>query len=320
MMKRARQLLIPLSFLLLGMAPQSAEPPPIPLSVADGFWRPLSECGDPALQWRLERAVRKNRFWKSLTDQEKMAVGVIDLTDPHAPRFAEINGGTMMYAASLPKVGILLAAQVCFEEGSLKETEPICDDLVAMIRISDNSAATRMIRRIGLKRIGDIMMDPRYLFYDKDQGGGIWVGRAYASGGENRPDPIKGFCHAATVTQVCRFYYLLATGRLISPERSSQMLEALSMPGIPTKFVDALGRIAPTAQLYRKSGSWKIWHSDSTLVWDGLWRRYILVSMVEHPRGDSILRELVPVVDGILKPKGTVLAASPATRTSFPRR
>ena len=317
MAKRARQLLIPLSFLLLGMA---AEPPPIPLSVADGFWRPLSECGDPALQWKLEHAVQKNRLWKSLTEQEKMAVGVIDLTDPHAPRFAEINGGTMMYAASLPKVGILLAAQVCFEDGSLKATEPIYDDLVAMIRISDNSAATRMIRRIGLKRIGDILMDPRYRFYDKDQGGGIWVGRAYASGGENRPDPIKGFCHAATVTQVCRFYYLLATGRLISPQRSSQMLEVLSMPAIHTKFVDALQRIAPEAQLYRKSGSWKVWHSDSTLVWDGLWRRYILVSMVEHPKGDGIMRELVPVVDEILKPKRAVLAASPAARTSFHRR
>ena len=316
----ARQLLVPLSFLLLGMAGESMEPPPIPLPVADGSWRPLCECGDAALQRKLEDAMQENALWQSLIEQEKMAVGVIDLTHPQSPRFAQINGMTMMYAASLPKVGVLLAAQVCFEDGSLKATQPIYDDLVAMIRISDNSAATRMIRRIGLERIQAILTDPRYRFYDKDQGGGIWVGRAYAGGGDNHPDPIKGLSHAANVNQVCRFYYLLATGRLINPKASREMLEVLSMPALHTAFVDALERIAPTARLYRKSGNWKIWQSDSMLVWDDLWRRYILVAMVEHPKGDRILKELAPVVDGILKPKGTLLAASPAGGDTFPKR
>ena len=60
-----------------------------------------------------------------------------------------------------------------------------------------------------------------------------------------RRDPLRGLIHGATVTQVCRFYYLMATGRLISPERSRQMLEYLNAPGIHHKFVHSLDILAP---------------------------------------------------------------------------
>jgi beta-lactamase class A len=106
--------------------------------------------------------------------------------------------------------------------------------------------------------------------------------------------------HAATVTQVCRFYYQLANGRIINPQRSKEMLEILSNPKIEHKFVKILRRLAPQARIYRKSGTWKNWHSDSVLVWGPVWRRYILVSMVESEQGEKILRDLVPVVERVL--------------------
>jgi hypothetical protein len=53
--------------------------------------------------------------------------------------------------------------------------------------------------------------------------------------------------------------------------------------------------------LYRKSGEYNIWNSDSILVWGKTWRRYILVGMVAHRQGEQILRELVPVVEEVLK-------------------
>ena len=70
-------------------------------------------------------------------------------------------------------------------------------------------------------------------------------------------------------------------------------------PGISHKFVHSLEQIAPGASLYRKSGSWKSWHSDSVLIWDDD-RKYILVALTEDPRGEQTVRSLVPVVEKVL--------------------
>lgn len=283
---------------------------PMPFPLPEGNWRPLIELVDPSLQDKLETALNKDRLRLSLIRKKKMAVGVVDLSDPLNPRFARVNGRTMMYAASLPKIAILLAAYVSFEDGTLEETTQIHDDLVAMIRKSSNTAATRTIERIGLEKIQAVLLDPRYELFDPEMGGGLWVGKLYAKGGKRCPDPISGLSHAATVTQVCRFYYLLAAGKIINPRRSREMLEILANPGLHHKFVAVLERCAPGAKLYRKSGTWKTWHSDSVMVSGTVWRRYILVSMVESLRGEEILRDLVPVVEAILLPKDVSTSGS----------
>jgi len=104
------------------------------------------------------------------------------------------------------------------------------------------------------------------------------------------------------VLQICRFYYLLVYGRIISPEVSREILEILSDPGLHHKFVRVLEERAPLARLFRKSGTWRTWHSDSVLVWGPVWRRYILAGMVEDEQGEQILRELVAVAEEILHP------------------
>lgn len=290
------------ALLFLG-APVRAELPPVLCGPADDReWSPLYDCVDNRLQARLEVALRKVPLWRKLISRQKMAVGVVDLSEPRTPRFARVNGRTMMYAASLPKIAILLAAYVSFEDGTLPETPETREDLAAMIRVSSNSAATRVIDLVGFEKIEAVLRDPAYGLYDEEKGGGLWVGKRYAQAGERIPDPIKGVSHGATATQVCRFYYLLATGRVISPERSRQMLADLSDPGLHHKFVGAIEQRAPDAQLFRKSGTWKNWHSDSVMVWGTSWRRYILVGLVEDPKGEQILRDLVPVVEDLLRP------------------
>jgi len=146
-------------------------------------------------------------------------------------------------------------------------------------------------------------MDPRYKLYDMEKGGGLWVGKRYSKAGKRIPDPISGISHCASATQVCRFYYLLASGKIISPQRSRQMLGDLSAPGVYHKFVKELEGHVPLDRIYRKSGTWKTYHSDSVLVWGEEWRRYILVALVESGRGEQILRDLVPMVESLLKPK-----------------
>jgi beta-lactamase class A len=106
--------------------------------------------------------------------------------------------------------------------------------------------------------------------------------------------------HGATVTQVARFYYELAAGRLVNAQRSAQMLDDLADTEIHHAFVAAIEERAPSAKIYRKSGTWRQWHSDSVLVRDPEWRNYILVALVESPNGATILRNLVPVIEDIL--------------------
>jgi beta-lactamase class A len=290
-----------LGVLALGLNLAEAAPPPLPLDVSGPEWRPLSQRGDQGLQARLELALKQHAAWQPLLVQGKMSVGLVDLSDPKAPRAALVNGDTMMYGASLPKLMILLAAFQGFEDGSLKDTPEVHRDLIEMIRRSDNLAASRVIARIGLRKIEALASDPRYRFYDPKKGG-IWLGGTYASGDEKNLEPITGLSHTATAYQLCRFYYLLAYGRLISPERSGQMLKILAFPDLPGKFVSVLGKDVPPNRLYRKSGEVRGFHADSILVWDTGWRRYILVAMVEDAGGEKIVRDLVSVAEQVLRP------------------
>jgi beta-lactamase class A len=291
-----------LGVLALGLNLAEAGPPSLPLCVSDPEWRSLSQWGDKGLQARLELALKQHAAWQPLLVQGKMSVGLVDLANPTAPRFAQANGNTMMYGASLPKLIVLLAAFQGFEDGTLKDTSEVHRDLIEMIRRSDNPAASRMIGRIGLKKIEALASDRRYRFYDPKKGGGIWLGGTYSHGGEQNPEPITGLSHTATAYQLCRFYYLLAYGRLVSPERSRQMLKILAFPDLPGKFLSVLEKDVPPNHLYRKSGEVRGFHADSILVWDTGWRRYILVAMIEDGGGEKILKDLVPVAEAVLRP------------------
>jgi beta-lactamase class A len=290
-----------LGVLAPGVNPGDAGPPALPLSEAGPEWRPLDQRRDQRLQTRLDQALKQHGSWQSLICAGKMSVGLVDLSNPQAPRLAQVNGDTMLYGASLPKLMVLLAAFQGFADGSLKETPQIHRDLIEMIRRSSNPAAGQVIGQIGLRKIEALASDRRYRFYDPQKGGGIWLGGTYLPGGEVNPEPITDLTHTATAYQICRFYYLLAYGRLISPERSRQMLKILAFPDLPGKFVSVLEKAVPPNHLYRKSGEVRGFHADSILVWDAGWRRYILVALIKDDRGEQILRELVPVAENVLR-------------------
>ena len=253
------------------------------------------------MQAALERHVRAAPGWDSLLQRRSLAIGVVDLTDVARPRFASIDGDQMMYAASLPKIALLLAAVQGFEDGVLGETPDVVSDLHDMIRVSSNRAATRTFDRLGIDYVAAVLTDPRYRPYSRNHGG-LWVGKPYAERAPRRPDPKGGIVHAATVIETCRFYYLLATGRLVSPTRSRQILDVLRDPGIDHKLVRSLEQRCPRARCFRKSGTWRSWHSDSILVWGPDWRRYILVVLVEDPGGEQIIRDMLPAVERVLRP------------------
>jgi beta-lactamase class A len=259
---------------------------------------PLWGRMDPILQSNLESAVDQLQLHSAIQSQ-KLALSLTDITDLEEPRVAALNGDFMMYAASLPKIAILLAAFERIAAGDMEldyNTEFL---LKAMIRISSNRAAAAMMERVGLPFIGDVLMSPRYRLYDENHNGGLWAGKAYAQEGMWQRDPLHNLSHGGTAMQIARFYYLLETGQLVSPEHSKRMKAIMGHPGLDHKFVKGLKEVDPDAQFFRKSGSWANWHSDSAIV-ERAGRRYIAVALADDPNGRVWLERLIRAFDRVI--------------------
>ena len=307
-MNKLFKITLSVGILLLALQMQSQE---LPIAVncdsdkADCAIDPIYELYDSDLQITLERELNKNPQWKSLLSRNLMSVAIVDLTNLNDIQYAGVNDTFMMYAASLPKIAVLLASMDAIDKGELEDTKEVRKDMRLMISKSNNQATTRMIDRVGYDKIEQVLRMPKHKLYDEEEGGGLWVGKRYAAGGNRNPDPMKGLSHAATTRQVCSFYYQLAMGNLVSEERSAEMLDIMEDPALHHKFVNTLDRIAPKARIFRKSGSWKSYHSDSVLVW-GPDRKYIMVALVDNASGEQIIRNLVVPLEKAMKKARTL--------------
>jgi len=264
------------------------------------LYQEVGDAHDADLQEKLDFLVSLRPEWRPLIQQRRMAVGIVDLHKPSQIRYAAINGDHMMYAASLPKIAVLLTAMECIADGSLAYDKDLKKDLRLMIAKSNNAATTRVIDRVGMLRIAEVMQSPEYDLYDKHDGGGLWVGKRYAAAGMRNPEPLQGLSHAATVRQVCRYYTMLAYGQLVNDEMTAEMLKYLIDPKIYHKFVRALRVRAPKARVYRKSGSWRTYHADSAMVQGSGKRQYIIVALIEDANGSRICTELISVAESAL--------------------
>lgn len=271
----------------------------IPFNHNQSTIKPLLSLVDIELENKLKTSLNADPKFKKLLSQKKMAIGLVVLNDTSNIKYARINGQVEMYAASLPKIAILLSTMDALEKGEIEDSEALRQDMRLMIARSNNVSSTRLIDLLGYEKIESVLTDPQYKLYDEENGGGLWVGKRYAKTGKRYPDPLHGISHAANVTQVCRFYYLLINGKLVSYEKSKEMLEIMENPEIHHKFVNSMESIAPKAKLFRKSGSWRDYHSDSILVW-GPDRKFILVALAEDPEGEILLRQLVFKIEKIL--------------------
>jgi len=259
---------------------------------------PLWDHFDPVLQEQVEDALRDLGLERPIRRQ-KLGVVLVDIAEIERPRVASVNGDVMMYAASLPKIAVLLAVYQSAAEERLEIDDEIEAKLEEMIRDSSNSAATELMNRVGKDYIAEVLLRPRYRLYDPERGGGLWVGKDYAKAGLWRRDPLHNFSHGATVMQVARFYYLLETEKLVTPEYSREMKEVLADTRLHHKFVRVLERINPAALLFRKSGSWRTHHSDSVLAKRGD-RGYIAVALSESAEGNKWLAEIIEALDDII--------------------
>ena len=257
--------------------------------LAEETTRLLNDAGDPLLQAGLKSLIAEQGLTGAVKAKQ-LAVILVIVTDPDNPRLAEFNSRKMVYAASLPKIAILLGAAVAIDEGRMQLTPGLEKDMHAMIRQSCNACATSVLEQVGRKELLKVLQSPEYNFYDQNGDGGLWVGKDYGPGTAYQRDPLSGLSHGATAFQAARFYYELHTGNLVSPEQTKMMLDMLSRPGIKHKFVKGL-QAYPHLEVFRKSGSWKTYHADSALVrGDGI--AYIIVGLANNPNGSAWLEKL----------------------------
>lgn len=249
----------------------------------------LREARDTELQRGLE-AVVADLGLAGEVRAGRLSLALVDVTERDAPRLAMLNGDEMMYAASLPKIAILLGALVEAEAGRMPIDVTRLQTMIRMIRYSSNEDATRVLEWVGGERLLDILQSPRFRLYDAAGTGGLWVGKTYGKEAAYRRDPIHHLSHGATAFQVARLYYLLANDALLTPRLNDLMKEILSNPGIHHNFVKALEGI-PGLRIFRKSGTWKEHHADSALVEYGA-HRYILVGIADHAQGGEWLVRL----------------------------
>jgi beta-lactamase class A len=251
---------------------------------------------DAELQATLDRIDSSLRARFNMTTQQT-AVGVLDLK---RRKLAMLRPDQIDYAASVPKIGILLAWFQSHPEAATNLDATTRRELGEMIKSSSNEMAAKYSQQLGLKSIQEVLNS--YGFYDANRGGGIWVGKHYGQSSERYGDPIANHSHAATVRQLLRFYQLLAEDRLVSAAASRTMREIFASPDIAhldDKFVKGLAGC--DVEIMRKSGWWEDWFHDTAIV-TGPDRHYIIVAMTHHPRGEEYLVEFARAIDDALTP------------------
>jgi beta-lactamase class A len=282
---------------LIGCAqPHSARQtePPDPVKLLDSLVLDIDSPTDPALQSAVEEIDARLRQKYGMTTNQT-AVGVFDLRRRH---LAMIHPDREEYAASVAKVGILLAYFALHPAAARNLDGNTRHELCLLAKISSNEMAAKFSKEMGLRQIQSVLN--AYHFYDTNHGGGIWVGKHYGEGAERIGSPMANNSHAVTVRQLLRFFLLLEQGKLVSPEASRTMRDIFASPDIPPddiKFVKALsGR---NLNIIRKWGTWEDWFHDSAII-TGPSRHYILVGLTRHPRGDDYLEDLAKSVDDFL--------------------
>ena len=270
---------------------------------------------DPSLQAGL-RTILNQSPYRRLVQERRLSVALVDLSDPRVIRYAGVDDDRERYAASLPKIGILLGVFDQIDKGRIEYTPELRGKMELMIRNSSNSISSEMIRLVGFQNIANALRDPRHQLYDPEgRGGGLWVGRGYGSGvGLWRRDPVGNMSHGATARQVARFLVMMDQGTLVSPWASAEMKSIMGNPQIQHKFVAGLTS-RPGSRIFRKSGTWKTWHADAALVERG-GKKYVAVALAESSSGGSILSSLILRLDDLVVTGRPVMRGAEETNRS----
>ncbi len=259
----------------------------------------LRDAHSPELQKALDKALDHPIFWSGVKKKE-LSIVVADVTDLQHPKVAWYNPNLMLYAASLPKIAIVLGVIVEIDRGVIKLDSKTRNQLIRTVRHSSNRDATALLHKVGFERLAEILQDERHgKLYDPAHGGGLWVGKEYGKAAAWRRDPLHGISHGASAMQTARFYYGVMTGTIIDIKYLPLFKELFGNPAIKHKFVKGLeGR--EDVEIFRKSGTWRDYHADSGIVA----RKdltYIAVYIDHHPEAGREAVVKIQKIDDVMR-------------------
>lgn len=247
--------------------------------------------------------------------EENLALTVIDLRDPQRPAQASFRGNERIYPASVVKLFFLAAAHRWLEDGRLQDSEELRRALRDMIVDSSNDATHYIVdaltgttsgvelpaaemqdwanRRNAVNRyfasLGYTNINVNQKTYCEDAYGRE---RVFRAGGTNR--------NMLTTDATARLLAEIATGRMVTPERSRQMLELLRREPFVTEGEpnsqarDFIGMaLTPGMRLWSKAGWTSTTRHDAAYIELPNGARFVVVI---YTTNHSREREIIPSV------------------------
>jgi beta-lactamase class A len=280
----------------------------------------ITPVQSPALQAIVDEAAREalRKFADKKLTREQLAITLIDLHDPDHPTQASFRGGERIYPASVVKLFYLVYAHRLMEDGKIKDTDELRRAMRDMIVQSYNDATGYVLDVVtdttSGRELSPAEMKPWQ--YKRDA-----VNRYFASlGYTNINTNQKTFCEDAygrehfsrgangenrnklTTEAVARLLSEIATGRAVTPARSSQMMELLKrdysgeskdaddqahgFTGIALKDFNG-------ARLWSKAGWTSTARHDAAYIELPNGARFVLVTFTENQANE---RDIIPTV------------------------
>ena len=293
---------------------ESAKPAAPAAASAQGDTPRLQRIVDDAARAALARFAEKGFAEKNL------AITLIDLSDPQKPRRASFRGAEPIYPASVVKLFYLAAAHRWLEDGKLKETEELSRALSDMIVESSNDATHYIVDALTGTSNGVELSEPsmkewaeqrnavnRYfasLGYTVGQTGINVNQKPWCEGPYGRERAFLGPKYEnrnkLTTDATARLLAEIVGGRVVSPARSTRMLELMKRdftgksddPDDQAHGFTSIA-LAPGARYWSKAGWTSTTRHDAAYVELPTGQRFVLVTFTtDHAKE----RDIIPTV------------------------
>lgn len=275
-----------------------------------------------SLQELVDRAARETvaGFAAKGFKEENLAITLIDLRDPQRPRLASFRGEERIYPASVVKLFYLSAAQRWLEDGKLRETDELRRAMRDMIVDSNNDAMQYMVDVLTDTTAGPELPPEQMQQWAMKRNS---VNRYYTSlGYTNINVNQKTFCedsygreHAfrgakgenrnkLTTNATARLLSEIATGKAVTPARSSRMMELLKREfagksdnpdNEPRGFTG--GALPAGARIWSKAGWTSAARHDAAYIELPDGARFVLVTFTTDSSKEL---EIIPTVARII--------------------
>ncbi len=272
----------------------------------------LSACHTaPAadLKSLVERAAREAVGAHSGLRSDLLAITLVDLRDPAHPQQAGVRGDSMIYPASVIKLFFLAAAHRWMEDGKLVDTPELQRALRDMIVDSSNDATHYVIDLLTGTTSGPELREPdlRVWFERRNAVTDYFVSLGYTGvlahkkpwsdgpyGRESQAvrllEPRRNML---TTDATARLLVDIATGKCVTPARSSQMMALLHRDLVnkstdPDDQASFTGPALPTgSKLWSKAGWTSQARHDAAYIELPTGAKFVLVTFTEKNSKDT---------------------------------